>query len=443
MVVLAERDWLARRAAHEARVRRWTDPHQERQSRGEKHPVLDFMFSYYSHRPSRLRRWHPGPGVELAGPAAAGYLRWPAYTSTGDGVALDLAALPGPRRETVHFVHDLLTATAARTPRLGCFGMHEWAMVYRAGEVRHENWPLRLGPAATDRVVESLPLRCSHFDAYRFFTPDARPLNTLRPTRTRQVELEQPGCLHVTMDLFKWAYKLSPYVASDLVADCFELAIEVRTLDMRASPYDLSALGYSPVRVETEPGRAEYRRAQSEFVRRAVPLRAKLIETCTVLLDNERVARNARHYGGPMASVRQVQVTFDCAEPERVARFWCEVLGYVVPPPPEGFATWDDFDRSLPPDLQGARFACVDPSGVGPRLFFQRVPEGKVVKNRVHLDVRVGTGLVGEERLATLEAECARLVALGAERVRLLPADGHDESCIVMQDIEGNEFCLD
>jgi hypothetical protein len=129
-----------------------------------------------------------------------------------------------------------------------------------------------------------------------------------------------------------------------------------------------------------------------------------------------------------MASVRQIQVTFDCAEPERVARFWCEVLGYVVPAPPEDQGSWS---------------ACVDPSGAGPRLFFQRVPEGKVVKNRLHLDVRVGTGLVGEERLAALEAECARLVALGAVRVRLLPADDDNESCLVMQDIEGNEFCLD
>src|SRR5262249_28735485 len=152
---------------------------------------------------------------------------------------------------------------------------------------------------------------------------------------------------------------------------------------------------------------------------------------------------NTRLYGGPMASVKQFQVTFDCAEPERVARFWCEVLGYVVPPPPEGFATWDDFGRSLPPEDLGSWFACIDPSGVGSRLFFRRVPEGKVVKNRLHLDVRVGTGLVGEERLATLEAECARLVALGAVRVRLLPADDDTESCIVMRDIEGNEFDLD
>jgi hypothetical protein len=124
-----------------------------------------------------------------------------------------------------------------------------------------------------------------------------------------------------------------------------------------------------------------------------------------------------------MAPVRQIQVTFDCADPERVARFWCEVLGYVLP---------DDFAA-----------ACIDPSGVGPRLYFQRVPESKVVKNRVHLDVRVGTGLVGAERLAALEAECVRLEALGAVRGQLLLADEENESCQLMQDVEGNEFCLD
>ncbi|MET7642071.1 VOC family protein [Streptomyces sp. NPDC005426] len=144
-----------------------------------------------------------------------------------------------------------------------------------------------------------------------------------------------------------------------------------------------------------------------------------------------------------MASIRQVQITFDCAEPVRVARFWAEVLGYVAPPP-EGFATWDDFDRTWPPEQQGPAYAvCADPSGVGPRLFFQRVPEGKVVKNRVHLDVRVGTGLVGAERLAALEAECARLLPLGAVRGQLLTADEENESCLNMQDVEGNEFCLD
>jgi catechol 2,3-dioxygenase-like lactoylglutathione lyase family enzyme len=144
-----------------------------------------------------------------------------------------------------------------------------------------------------------------------------------------------------------------------------------------------------------------------------------------------------------MAAVKQFQVTFDCADPERVARFWCEVLGYEVPPPPQGFASWEEFDGSLSPEQQGSAFACSDPTGVGPRLFFQRVPEGKSVKNRVHLDVRVGTGLVGDERLSALEAECARLQELGASHVETLRADGVNESCIVMQDVEGNEFCLD
>lgn len=144
-----------------------------------------------------------------------------------------------------------------------------------------------------------------------------------------------------------------------------------------------------------------------------------------------------------MSSIRQVQITFDCAEPERVARFWCEVLGYVAPPPPAGFPTWAAYELSRPPQDQGAWFACSDPSGAGPRLYFQRVPEGKVAKNRVHLDVRVGTGLVGAERLATLQAECARLIALGAVCVQVLTADEDNESCIVMQDVEGNEFCLD
>ncbi|MFE5772351.1 VOC family protein [Streptomyces sp. NPDC056485] len=144
-----------------------------------------------------------------------------------------------------------------------------------------------------------------------------------------------------------------------------------------------------------------------------------------------------------MSLIRQVQITFDCAEPERVARFWCEVLGYVAPPPPAGFDTWDDFNRTQPPQDRGSWFACSDPSGVGPRLYFQRVPEGKAVKNRVHLDVRVGTGLVGAERLAALQAECARLITLGAVCLQVLTADENNESCILMQDVEGNEFCLD
>ncbi|MEV4426470.1 VOC family protein [Streptomyces sp. R-07] len=144
-----------------------------------------------------------------------------------------------------------------------------------------------------------------------------------------------------------------------------------------------------------------------------------------------------------MTSIKEFQVTIDCAEPVRLAAFWCEVLGYVLPPAPEGFGTWEEYRLSVPIEEQDRYFACSDPSGKGPRVLFQRVPEGKVVKNRVHLDVRAGTGLVGDERLATLEAECERLVKLGATHLKTLYADGENESCINMQDIEGNEFCLD
>ncbi|AJF65562.1 VOC family protein [Streptomyces vietnamensis] len=144
-----------------------------------------------------------------------------------------------------------------------------------------------------------------------------------------------------------------------------------------------------------------------------------------------------------MAAIREVQVTIDCAEPARLAEFWCEVLGYVLPPVPEGFATWSEYHRSLSFEEQPVYFACSDPTGAGPRVLFQRVPEGKVVKNRVHLDVRAGKGLVGDERLATLEAECARLVKLGATHLYTQYADGENESCITLQDPEGNEFCLD
>lgn len=144
-----------------------------------------------------------------------------------------------------------------------------------------------------------------------------------------------------------------------------------------------------------------------------------------------------------MASVKQVQVTFDCADPRAVASFWKAVLGYVDPPIPPGFGSWDEFDGSLPVESRGSTWVCQDPDGVGPRLFFQRVPEAKTVKNRLHLDVRVAMGMTGAERVSTLEDEAARLESLGARRLRLLPADEENEACLVMLDVEGNEFCLD
>ncbi len=289
--VLDERTWQRRARVHRARVQRWTGPHRERRRAGTPHPVLDFLFTYYSLPPGRLERWHPGPGVLLLGPAADAYLAFPGYRrghrGGASGVQLDPTALPAGRGETAAFVHGLLTATAGRPPELGCFGMHEWAMVYRSGEPRHPGVPLRLGADRSDAVLESLPLRCTHHDAFRFFSAEARPRNATAPSRDDQPAVEQPGCLHATMDLYKWAYKLHPATPSELVADCFALAVDVRELDMRASPYDLSALGYSPVPVETAHGRASYARAQAGFARRAAPLRDRLVELCRTLIYDE------------------------------------------------------------------------------------------------------------------------------------------------------------
>ncbi|MBQ0896130.1 3-methyladenine DNA glycosylase [Micromonospora sp. U56] len=270
-------DWQARRAAHVARVDAWLAPHLARRRSGGRHPVEDFLFTYYSHRPAQLRRWHPGAGVLLRDvePAEFG----PDYRADAAGVSLDTDRVRARRAESIAWIRDLLAATAGRPAHLGCFGMHEWAMVYRQTqeEVRHNSWPLRLSPERTAAVVEERGVRCSHFDAYRFFTAPARPLNLLNPTRESQHALEQPGCLHANMDLYKWSYKLSPLVASELVADCFALAREIRALDMRASPYDLAALGYPPVRVETPEGRAEYAAAQRGFAERAAALRSRLL----------------------------------------------------------------------------------------------------------------------------------------------------------------------
>jgi hypothetical protein len=293
--VLDEAEWQTRRAAHEARVDAWTVPHLERRRRGEKHPVEDFLFTYYAQRPAALRRWSPGFGVLLAGEGAQEYVDLKGYGAVGPAVSTGSTTVRAvgvteahvrSQRVLLEALHRLLSATASRHPQLGCFGMHEWAMVYRLrqDDVRHSSWPLRLGHDGTDAVVESHRIACSHFDAYRFFTEEARPRNTLSPGRDDREAFEQPGCLHAGMDLYKHAFRLSPMVPSELVADCFALARDIRVLDMRASPYDLSELGYSPVPVETPEGKQEYVSAQRRFAERGAPLRARLIAECERLL---------------------------------------------------------------------------------------------------------------------------------------------------------------
>jgi hypothetical protein len=159
-------------------------------------------------------------------------------------------------------------------------------MVYRQtpDEVRHNEHPLRFAPDPLARIVEAAPITCSHFDAFRFFTPPARPLNKLKPARETVPQFEQSGCLHANMDLYKWSFKLAPFAPSELIADCFALARDIREVDMRASPYDLRALGFAPITIETAAGRADYEAHQRAFTARAEPLRARLLALCERLL---------------------------------------------------------------------------------------------------------------------------------------------------------------
>ena len=246
--------------------------------------MMDFLFEYYAFRPAHLLRWTPGLGVVLAGPEARRFLRYKGFTDVTGGIALDPKLFPERRREAVQWIHRLLANTAAKMPFFGCSGMHEWAMVYRSEDVRHAQYPLRMEPEALAAFVESRPVVCSHYDAFRFFTEAARPLNQHQPTYAQMPTLEQPGCLHTNMDLYRWSFKLYPWIPASIVADAFDLACQIREVDMRASPYDLQVLGYAPITIETAEGRQTYQRFQREFAAAAAPIRTRLLEACERLL---------------------------------------------------------------------------------------------------------------------------------------------------------------
>jgi hypothetical protein len=277
---LPQAEWQARAHEHRERVQRWTRPWRDRRSRGESHPVFDFLFEYYMYSTGQLETWHPAPHEVLADtPEARARFRAPVYKATDGVIARDASALSPRERTTLANSLQLLTATRDRPANFGCFGVHEWAMVYRGHNVRHAGIaPLRLPQGEVDAFVESRPIGCSHFDAFRFFAPDARPLNRVQLERSSRLEREQPGCIHANMDLYRWTYTAMPWIGGDLLWACFELATELRTLDMQASPYDLRALGFAPVCVETSDGRDEYQRRQRALSERAQRLRDRLID---------------------------------------------------------------------------------------------------------------------------------------------------------------------
>lgn len=280
--------WRERIRAHQTRVDAWIRPHLNRRRQGQRHPVEDFLFDYYPYSTGKLRRWHPGPGVQLVG-SVSSVLQIPGHEVVDGHTQFAWSALPDHQRtrlaREVDAVRRLMTATASRSPRLGCFGLHEWAMVLgqSAEQVRHSGWPLRVSPEQIRITIDDVGLRCTHFDAYRFFTDEARPRNPLALTRATQIATDQPGCLHANMDLYKWSIRLGPLVASEWTADAFDLARRIRHLDMQGAPYDLAALGVAPLPLETADGRAEFARRQRAHAEEATDLRTRLLHHLNVL----------------------------------------------------------------------------------------------------------------------------------------------------------------
>lgn len=276
-IVLTEEQWIPRAQAHRDEVTPVIEDRLARRERGEKNAVEDFLFEYYPYSPNKLATWHPGAGYALAGKAARDYLGLTGYREVDGLVTVDPAWLE-PRRSRLETTVRILEGTMSRPASTGCFALHEWAMTYRItqDQVRHTYLPLRLTPDQIARTVDEIGLRCTHIDAFRFFTPEAVPRNATIPTRDAQADNEQPGCLHASMDLYKYAFWHSPFVPSDLVLACFHNAARARELDMRASPYDVSPFGLEPIRVETAEGRREYAREQERMMARAEPLRARL-----------------------------------------------------------------------------------------------------------------------------------------------------------------------
>ena len=341
--------WRSRAAAHRARVLTLTggalaaDPLETNQQRAAgrrraEHPVYNFLFTYYSFDPNLLLKYSPGLGVTLLGvgptePHLYTGRGWREHLNRGRG-AMDARQCKAGVRKAARTAAEVMRLSGSRQPHLDCtrgaphalarvhhlatrhpeiayaplpavdsgYGLHEWAMLYApdattAQPNKHQKLPLRLTQAELNAVVEATPIACTHFDAYRFFTPDALPLNTVRPLPSRQTQSaqEQPGCVHASMDLFRYAVKLWPYLPSELLADALELAIAARVLDMRASPYDLSAwhaeapatgaaadgagggFDFTPVRIETAAGRREYQREQVALASRAKPVRRRML----------------------------------------------------------------------------------------------------------------------------------------------------------------------
>lgn len=281
---LKPEEWQAQRARHETEIGELIDDYLERRSHQQKNPVLDFLFEYYAFRPSHLKSWSPGLGTLLKEASAQDW-RFDEMESLDRDRYLAAENFPEDRISALTWILDVLKQSADRKPSFGCFGMHEWAMVYKAKHIRHDYLSLRMEMNELAEFVESRPLVCTHFDAFRFFTAEAKPQNKFELNRESFAEMEQPGCLHTNMDLYKWAFKMYPWISSDTIREAFKLAVETRVIDMKASPYDLRERGLEPIKIETEEGRREYMQKQKSIFAKSKPIRQQLISEYETLLN--------------------------------------------------------------------------------------------------------------------------------------------------------------
>ena len=268
---------------------------RERKHSVNAHPIYNFLHTYYRYSADSLLKYSPGLNVHLLdvqdedikghGKHQPGVLHprfWERdedhtlrYSPDCEELLSDVKKVSSWQRNM-----DVLTRSAARSPVFSCYGAHEWAMLYRGNDKKQPQLNMRVSQSVIDKLVETLPLRCTHYDAFRFFDKEAQPLNAVQlPTRDAQIEREQPACIHATMDLFKYAYQLYPLCSAKLLRDSVEIATRARIIDMRASPYDVSAFEgcADAICIETEEGRMAYAREQEGLMQDSLPLRRELL----------------------------------------------------------------------------------------------------------------------------------------------------------------------
>jgi len=268
--------WLEMRNNHKKSLEPILLPYFQKRSAGKKNPVIDFLFEYYHFRHSHLMKWSPGIGIRLEKTD----LFKPDISElevSDTAYYVDPGSIPENRIDSFKWILKFLISASEKPPSFGCFGMHEWAMVYKANKIRHSYLQLRMSMREIADFVESRPLICTHFDAFRFFSKEAKPLNKFQHEKRKFSEFEQSGCIHTNMDLYKWAFKGYPWISSELIRQAFLLAFEARTIDMKASPYDLQDYGYDPIQIETEEGRQKYLEAQKTIYTQSIPIRKQLI----------------------------------------------------------------------------------------------------------------------------------------------------------------------